>query len=506
MRRHVENTDEADRAIMDHRQTQHAAERPNVLFIAVDDLRCELGCCGHDHVISPNIDRLAADGVLFERAYCQAALCNPSRASLMTGLRPDTTGVWDLHTHFRNSLPDVVTLPQHLYRHGYRCTAIGKIFHNDLPDPASWTEPKIYLDGYPYDPDAVYRDDDNLQFIEQRKTEITAEGNPRRYIDPFGHWYLKAGAYEILDVPDDAYYDGAQTDAALAKLGELGAADRPFFFGVGFYRPHLPFNVPKRYWDMYDRGAIPLAENDYPPIDVPHMAMNSLRELRGYRGFTDAPHPLAGKLSDDEARLLKHGYLASVSYVDAQVGRLLDRLDELGLAQNTLVVLWGDNGFKLGEHACWCKMTNFETDTHVPLMIKAPGHSGRRNQIVEFVDLYPTVCDLAGIDPADGLEGQSLVPIMRDAEATGRGAAYSQMLRDGIWRTIDDRDYMGYTVRTDAFRYTEWVDWRTKAVAARELYDHRSGDGENANVVGHAEFADVQGAMAQRLRAVFTSL
>ena len=482
---------------------ERKSNRLNVLFIAVDDLRCELGCYGCHPVVSPNVDRLASNAVLFDRAYCQSGVCNPSRASLMTGLRPDATQVWDLHTHFRQALPDVVALPQQFARHGYRTTAIGKIYHNDLPDPPSWTEPQIYLDGFPYDPDAVYRDDDQLEFIERRKAEITAKGDQRRPIDPFGHWYLKAGAYEMPDVPDNAYYDGAQTDAALAKLDELATGDKPFFFGVGYYRPHLPFNVPKRYWDLYDRHSIPMAENNYPPIDVPHMAMNNLRELRGYRGFEGVLHPLQGKLNDDDARILKHGYLASVSYVDAQIGRLLAKLEALGIAEDTIVVLWGDNGYKLGEHASWCKMTNFETDTRVPLIVKAPGLTGRRRQLVEFVDVYPTLCDLAGIPIPETLDGRSLVPIMGDPDRPGRGAAFSQFLRTGIWRDPDGRDYMGYTVRTDDFRYVEWVDWDTRSLAARELYDHRTDDGENVNLAGRPEFADTVGQLAQTLRQVF---
>jgi arylsulfatase A-like enzyme len=480
-----------------------ASARPNVLFIAVDDLRCELGCYGCGHVVSPNIDKLASEGVVFERAYCQSGVCNPSRASLMTGLRPDTTRVWDLRTHFRDALPCVVTLPQQFGLHGYCTTAIGKIYHNDLPDPASWTEPKLYLDGYPYDPDAVYRDDGNVTFLEQRKTEITAEGNREKHIDPFGQWYLKAGAYEMPEVPDNAYYDGAQTDAALDKLGELVRGENPFFFGVGYYRPHLPFNVPKRYWDLYDREAIPLTDNNAPPTDVPHMAMNTLRELRGYRDFRDTRHPLDGSLNKDDARLLKHGYLASVSYVDAQVGRLLSRLHELGIADNTIVVLWGDNGYKLGDHGSWCKMTNFETDTRVPLIIRGPGLTGRRRQIVEFVDTYPSLCELAGVPAPSGLAGQSLVPMLKSDDVPGQGCAFSQFLRSGVWQDPDGRDYMGYTIRTEPFRYVEWVDWETGALAARELYDHRGNSDESENLAGRPEFAETVDELALRLHNVF---
>jgi len=482
----------------DKRRESH----PNVLFIAVDDLRPELGCYDNRYVISPNIDRLAADSVVFTQAYCQSGVCNPSRASLLTGLRPDTIKVWDLETHFRDTAPEVTTLPQHFKNNGYHCTAIGKIYHNDKPDPLSWSEPKIYIEGYPYDPDAVYRDDGNLQYLEKRKAEITQTGRQDRYIDQFDQWYLKANATEMPDVTDNAYYDGAQTDVAIEKLGELSRMDEPFFFGIGYYRPHLPFNVPRKYWDMYDRDRIPPAENDFPPINAPSMALNTLRELTGYADLRDVKHPTEGKLNEQSARLLKHGYLASVTYVDTQIGRLLGRLDELGIRDNTIIVLWGDNGWKLGEHASWCKMTNFEIDTRVPLIIRAPGSgtaNGVRRQLVEFVDVYPTVCELAGTPVPEQLEGLSAVPLMQDPTQPGKNAAFSQFLRSGIWRDPDGNDYMGYTVRTSDYRYVEWFNWDTKALAARELYDHRADSQENENVAGNPENAEIVREMSQML-------
>ena len=280
-----------------------------MLFIAVDDLRPELGCYGAAHVHSPNIDRLADSGVTFSHAYCQQAVCNPSRASLMTGLRPDSLKVWDLRTDFRQTQPDVVTLPQHFKQQGYYCTAIGKIYHNTIPDPLSWSEPKLHIDGFPFDPDAVYVTEENLALVAARKQEILDAGLQDRYIDRLGQWYLKTVATEIADVPDNAYFDGAQTDVALQKLKSLKDAQTPFFFAVGYYRPHLPFNVPKRYWDMYQREQIPLAENDYLPIDAPPMAINTARELRGYTDFKESPTPHESALTVEQSRLLRHGYL-----------------------------------------------------------------------------------------------------------------------------------------------------------------------------------------------------
>jgi iduronate 2-sulfatase len=458
-----------------------ARRRPNVLFIAVDDLRPELGAYGARHVHSPNMDRLARSGTLFNHAYCQQALCNPSRASLMTGLRPDTLRVWDLQTNFRTTRPDAVTIPQAFRASGYYAASIGKIFHNIFPDDISWSEPEMHIDGFPFDPDAVYRSPAESSLIEQRKQQLTAAGQQQRHIDRYGQWYLKSSATEAPDVPDNAYYDGAQTDRALSKLAELSTRNQPFFFGIGFYRPHLPFNAPKKYWDLYDRARIPLAPNPTLPQGAPLMAANINRELRGYRDFNSAPTPQQGTLSEAEARRLRHGYFASVSYIDAQIGRLLDQLDHLGLAQNTIVVLWGDHGWKLGEHNSWGKMTNYEIDTRVPLIVRAPGTpSGQTCEgLVEFVDLYPTLCELAQVPAPAALEGRSFAPLLRQPRQPGKSAIFSQYLRNGIWTASDGVEYMGYCVRTKRHRYVEWFNWNSKQFAASELYDLARDPQEN---------------------------
>ena len=478
-------------------------KRPNILFIAVDDLRPELGCYGNNYVISPNIDRLAKDGIVFKRAYCQSAVCNPSRASLLTGMRPDTIRVWDLKTDFRDNAPDLVTLPQFFKNNGYHSVGIGKIYHNVIPDPLSWSEPKLHIDGYPFDPDAVYRDEANATFLEQRKEIIIKAGNQDRHIDRLGQWYLKACATECVDVPDNAYYDGAQTDVAIQKLSELKKKNQPFFFGVGYYRPHLPFNAPKKYWDLYNREEIPLAENDFLPKNVPLMAMNNLRELRGYTDFKTIKHPKDGTLSEEDTRLLKHGYLACVSYVDAQIGRLLDELDRLKLRENTVIILWGDHGWKLGEHNSWCKMTNFEIDTNVPLIISTPELKSKgmnTDRLVEFVDIYPTLCDLAALDIPSDLEGTTMKPLLKNPDLPWKPAVFSQFLRKGIWIAPDGIEYMGYSVRTDRYRYTEWINWETKQLAAKELYDHQNDPQENENIAGIPENASIEKSMATILK------
>ncbi len=460
---------------------QAAEKRPNVLFIAVDDMRCELGCYGAAHVKSPNMDQLASSGVLFTRAYCQQAVCNPSRVSLLSGLRPDTTKVWDLVTEMRSVMPDVVTLPQHFRQHGYRAVAYGKIFHNPFPDAASWDEPTHNAQ------DVIGFSEENRGRLAEFRTQMKAAGKSDDAIAR-----MRGPATEIQEQPDAKNFDGKQTSDALVKMRELAAGDAPFFLAVGYIRPHLPFITPKKYWELYDRAALPLAVNSYLPKGAPAVAygdrsLGGFYELRGYMDYADAPSPFDRPLTEAQQRELKHGYYASVSFIDAQVGRLLAGLDELGLAKNTVVVLWSDHGWKLGEHNGWCKQTVYEIDTRAPLMIRAPGAAANGKPcraLVEFVDVYPTLCELAGLSVPVSLEGKSLVPLLADAAASVKQAAFSQFPR-----THGGRDYMGYAMRTDRYRYVEWFDAVRGEVVARELYDHASDSEENENVAEHPERA-----------------
>jgi len=477
-------------------------KKPNILFIAVDDLRPELGCYGVDYAISPNIDKLAENGILFNNAYCQSAVCNPSRASLMTGLRPNSNKVWDLWTDLRKTVPDVVTLPQYFKNNGYNTVATGKIYHNTMPDSLSWSEKKLHIKGYPFDPDATYVGEKALDNLEKRKQEITDAGNKERYIDRIGEWYLKAYSTECEDVPDNAYYDGAQTDMAIEKLEELSKKDQPFFFAVGYYRPHLPFNAPKKYWDMYDLDKIPKAENGFIPEGAPPMAINNLRELRGYVDYKEQPHPLDAELTEKQARHLKHGYMASVSYVDAQIGRLMEKLEELGILDNTIIVLWGDHGWKLGEHGSWCKMTNYSIDTRVPMIFSTPDlreNPVTSDQLVEFVDIYPTLCELAGLEIPGNLEGISAVPLMTEPDKPWKNAVFSQFLRSRIWLGHDGIAYHGYAIRSHDYLYVEWKKEETGELAATELYDLKNDPMENTNVVSDEEYVEVVKEMSGRL-------
>lgn len=449
--------------------TGWTAAKHNVLFISVDDLRPELGCYGSTSIKSPHIDAFAQSAVVFDRAYCQVAVCNPSRVSIMTGLRPDTTKVWDLVTRFRETTPDAVTIPQHFMAHGYYAVSYGKIFHNPWPDNQSWNE------SHAWPKNSKLWSDTAKKRLADHRQRMKAEGKSQAAIRR-----MRAQATEIVDIPDSEHIDGAIADQALAAMRRLAKKDQPFFLAAGFVRPHLPFVVPRKYWELYDREKIPLAENRFIPRNTPKFAMNTMYELRDYFDFAHTDDPRYGTLTEAEQRRLKHGYYASVSLIDAQVGRLLKELDQLGLAENTVVVLWGDHGWKLGEHNSWCKQSNYEIDARVPLIIRAPGvkANGQTSKaLVEFVDVYPTLCELAGIPIRKELEGKSLSPLLADAEKTVKQAAISQYKR-----RERNRELMGYTMRTDRYRYVEWLDRATSKTIERELFDHQTDPEENENI------------------------
>ncbi len=485
---------------------------PNILMIPVDDLRPDLGCYGNEFIQTPNIDRLASRGVVFSRTYCQQAVCNPSRASLLTGLRPDSIQVWDLQTKFRDILPNIVTLPQYFKEKGYISIGLGKTFQNNIPDTLSWTE-KPHIDGYPFDPDAVYFNEENLQIQEQKKQALIAKGDTRR-IDQLGHWYLKANSIENADVEDDAYFDGAQTTLAIEKLQGFANQDKPFFLSVGYYRPHLPFNAPKKYWDLYDRETLPLAKNQFPPEGSPEYAVHGDAELRGYSDRHDLPWPHESSWDEDKQREMIHGYYASVSYVDAQIGRLLDELDRLGLAENTIILLWGDHGWKLGEHNGWGKMTNYEIDTRVPMIFSGAGVKAKGSQsdaLTEFIDIYPTLVDMAGFKVPKYLQGVSVVPLLYNPERNWKTATFSQYLL-GRFGPPKKREFerMGYTIRTDQFRYVEWYNWDKETnqktdFLSRELFDHNSDSQENTNIANQVEFAKTVKQLSRQLKAGWRS-
>ena len=470
-----------------------AASRPNVLMIAVDDLRPELGCYGAKHVKTPNIDRVASRGVTFLRAYCQQAVCNPSRTSLMTGLRPDTIGVTGNHVHFRSKRPNVVTLPQHFKNNGYHAQSIGKIYHGVFPkgssktswdtmgDPPSWSVPTTRF-GPRY-----YYTEEGIRQARQAYLNSYRPTNPQP-----NDWTKKlvfGPMTEAPDVQDSTLYDGKVADASIAALRNRKRDGKPFFLAVGFIKPHTPFVAPKKYWDLYDPAKIPMATTTQLPQGAPRFVGHNSSEVRRY---TDQPKREA--FTEKNRRRLKHGYYACISYVDAQIGRVLDELDRLRLTEDTIVVLFGDHGWHLGEHGLWGKTTNFEWDTRAPLIVNAPARKAKgrpTKALVEFVDLYPTLVDLAGLTAPKALEGHSFVPLLDDPGRKGKAAAFSQYPRGRR---------MGYSMRTDRWRYTEWIDRSTGKTTARELYDHKKDSGETVNLDRDTNHAQLIGQLSNQLR------
>lgn len=468
-------------------------KKMNVLFIAVDDLRTELGCYGVDQIKSPNIDRLAHEGILFNRAYCQEATCSPSRTSLLTGVRPDVTKVYDLVTHFRSTIPDVITLPQYFKNQGYYTRGFGKIYHGVLDDPLSWSD-NILADADSSDPDISQSSGSksNLDELFKDKNELAKsikEVTEKQKARSKDRQVLKAAAYECKDVPDNAYGDGSVTDKAIALLNGDKMKNGPFFLAVGFRKPHLPFAAPKKYWDLYDREKIAMAKNPYLPENVPEIALSDWGELRSYSDI-----PQLGPLTDEQARILKHGYYACVSYTDAQVGRLLTELDRLDLRKNTIVILWGDHGWKLGEHAMWSKHTNFENDTRAPLICSVPGQKNRgsrTNALVEFIDIYPSLCELVGFPLPSHLQGKSFAPLLNSPDLSWKEAAFSQYPRS--------KEVMGYSMRTDRYRFNLWISTNNDIIA-KELYDHQKDPEENINIVDQAKNNSLVAELTDKLR------
>ena len=418
-----------------------AVAKPNILFIAVDDLRPELGCYGSKVALSPNIDRLAASGTIFERAYCQVPVCGASRASLMTGMYPTADRFVRYYARADQDAPDVPDLPTWLREHGYTAIGNGKIYHDWNDSKESW--------------DSFFRPND-----------FKIYHLPENLALPKG----KEPAYEAADVSDDLYSGGEMTNKVIQDLRRAKAEGSPFFITAGYAKPHLPFNAPKRYWDLYDREKIELVDNPYIPIGAPREAIHQWNELRGMYGGI----PNEGALSDELARTLMHGYYACISYTDAMIGRLLDELEELCMRENTIVILWGDHGWQLGEHSLWCKHSLFETSLHAPLIISAPGESSgqRVESLVEFVDIYPTLCELAGVDIPSHAQGRSLASLIRDPDAPFKEAIFG-------------RYHGGECVRTDSYQYSEWTS------GARMLYNHNTDPDENLNIAEDPRYKEI---------------
>jgi arylsulfatase A-like enzyme len=439
-----------------------AADKPNVLFIAVDDLRPQLGCYGVKSMHTPNIDRLASQGIVFERAYCMVPTCGASRASLMSGIRPTRNRFVNYLAWAERDAPGITTLNTQFKTHGYYTISNGKVFHHPEDNSEGWSEPAWRPSGVPW-----YRRPENHALHEEQQKQGGRKRGP---------------PYESAAVADDAYADGKVAEKAISDLRRLAKMDKPFFLAVGFFKPHLPFVAPKKYWDLYEREEIQLPETYHRPKGAPDEAIHTWGELRAYAGV-----PPKGPLSDDMAKELIHGYYACVSYTDANVGRLLDELDHLGLADNTIVVLWGDHGWNLGEHTLWCKHCCFETSMHAPLIVKAPGIEGGKKTggLTEFIDIYPSLCELAGLPLPEHLQGRSFVPLMKNPEQKWKAAAF------GRFRNGD-------TIRTDQYRFTEYTGAKGNFLA-RMLYDHAADPAEDVNVSERSDNKQVVGALSKEL-------
>lgn len=456
--------------------------RPNVLLVCVDDLKPLLGAYGSPTIRTPNVDRLAARGVRFDRAYCNQAVCAPSRNALMTGLRSTSLGIYDLATNFRVSAPDAVTVAQYFQRNGWRTEALGKIMHRghgNREDAASWSVPHWAPRGGNYVAESSLAAQAQKGKSNPRGPDAKAKGEPG---DPgYQPADVKGPAVESPDVPDDAYPDGKIALEAIQRLRAAKArTNEPFFLAVGFVKPHLPFSAPKKYWDWYDRKSFPLAPVQTAPEGAPEYAPSSWGELRAY---TDIPP--TGPLSADQQRELIHGYHAAVSYMDAQLGRVLDELDRLDLARNTIVVFWGDHGWHLGDHGQWCKHSNYEEAVRIPIIVSAPGASARgvaSQALVETVDLYPTLVELAGL-PAptlpQSLDGRSFAATVRDGRSATKEAVFHvyPRTRPGVGAVL------GRAVRTERYRLVEWKQpGAAPATAELELYDYVADPLEKKNL------------------------
>lgn len=463
-----------------------AEPRTNVLFIMADDYRPETGSYG-SRALTPNLDRLARRAVQFDRAYCQQAVCNPSRSSLLTGLRPDTLRIWNNGTHFRELNPDVTTLPLHFKENGYDTRCVGKIFHNwhtkEKGDARSWSAPEFLH----Y---ATHGDD--VAVVPGEVPKNHASGGPRKYGDVF--------LCEARDVPDEAYYDGRVAAEAVRVLQEVRA--KPFFLAVGFWKPHAPFNAPKKYWDLYDRTKLPPLDPRR-PSGAPEIAFHDSREILGLPPRSVKPTP-------EQAQEMRHGYFANISYLDAQIGKVLAALDRSGVAERTVIVFVGDHGYHVGEHEQWGKTSNFEYDARVPLLIAAPRNpraGARSRALVELVDLFPTLIDVCGLPPVprQRLAGVSLRPVLQDPAATVKPAAFTQHPRPAYYDREPEKQprAMGCSVRTPQGRYTEWRDWKTGGVIGRELYAEDDEPAETKNRIDDPALAAVQREAERRLRAQF---
>ncbi|WP_396600662.1 sulfatase [Algibacter sp. R77976] len=447
------------------------SEKPNILVFYVDDLRSELGCYGSPTAITPNIDKLAKEGVMFNKAYTQQAICAPSRMSTLTGLRPQSLGIYSIFTPLRKVHKNVVTMPQLFKQNGYKTVSIGKVYHHASDDKSSWTT------HFPKESNS-YVKPENIALMQRLK----AEG-----VKP-----LKGPAFEDADVEDEAYKDGRAAKYAIETLNEI--KDDKFLMFVGLSKPHLPFNAPKKYWNLYDRNKFEVPSREKPE-GMYRLAFSKWGELKGYHGIPDE-----GDLDDDLTRTLIHGYHASVSYIDAQVGKVMQTLEDLDLRKNTMVIFMSDHGYKIGEYGAWCKHSNVEIDVRVPLIISRETNYKKRkvgktsDALVENVDIFSTLVEICELEGPKS-DGKSLLPVIDNPNTKWDEVATSVYARG--------EKIMGCTATDGEWRYTEWRNSKTQEVLGAELYEHKNSLLSFVNLSGNSKYAKVEKRMKGLLESQF---
>ncbi len=433
-----------------------ANKKFNILFIGADDLRMNIGTYGDKVAITPNIDALASEGVVFDKAYVQFASCNASRASMLTGLYPDAIKVWRLNTHFRKTAPDVVTLPQHFKNNGYHTESIGKVYHNyaNIRDDKSWSVPA--------------RLDQESHFDDYVLETSIKEGNK------------KGIAAESAEYSGNKYVDDHITVDAVQTIKRLKNSKSPFFLAVGFMKPHAPYNAPKKFWDLYQQEDIQALGSTNKPDNISNLNWFNYKEIRGLSDL-----PKKGPFSTTTAQKLRHGYYAATSYVDDNVGQLIKALKDNGLYDNTIIVFWSDHGYHLGENSHWTKATARELDTRVPLIFRIPGQKPfTTSAITEYIDIYPTLAELVNLPSPVNINGRSFNQIFNEPDYKHRQAALSQTARP--WPSNKPIKHMGYTIRTDEYRYTRWINIKSQQVIAEELYHTEKDLLERDNLIDSA--------------------
>ncbi len=481
------------------------AQKTNVVFILVDDLKPLINSYGESEMITPNFDRFAHEGVVFTNAHAQQAVCAASRVSFMTGMRPDYTQVLDLKTYMRDKVPNSLTIAEHFKSNGYTAVGLGKVLHgtkND--DPQSWSIPFLTNDELPFSDKVRIPADYQYQNEHTHKIydELIENNTPKRKIKKMLFQAMARPSTETVDVPDNAYSDGAIALKSITLMNDLKKSEEPFFITIGFYKPHLPFTPPKKYWDLYKREEIELAKYQEQAEDSPAYAYHTFGELKNYSDIKENLDE-NGRVIPSKQKELIHGYYASVSYIDAQLGKILDFLETSDLKENTTVVLIGDHGWHLGDHGLWNKHTNYEQATRTPFFVMSPRiqKSVKNSSPVELIDAFPTICELSNVPSPNHLHGKSLVPILMGDKKKVKNVALSQYPRNGR---------MGYAIRSENYRYIEWrkgnykksKDYMNGEVDAIELYDYKKDPFETKNVANDPTYSKVIEALKKELNTI----